>query len=212
MRAAYTILAAVTMVGSTFPAMASPFWQKHNAPPPAQHQAAPAAPPTANSMLGQTHSANPSAAPKPHLYGPGPHNGDWLRKYGSLPPAEQEQKLESDPMFRSLTPEKQQSLVNRLRNFNSLTPSKKQQVLNRMETYEHLTPAQQKQAQNLYQQYRGLPAEQQSQVSQAYRELRKMDPEQRAQYFNSDEFRNGMNDEQRNLLRGMSELYPNPTK
>jgi len=212
MRAAYTILAAVTMVGSTMPATASPFWQKKEPARPAQQQTAPAVAPPGNSLMGQSHSTTPGAMRKPHLYGPGPHNGDWLRKYGSLPPAEQEQKLESDPMFRGLAPEKQQSLLNRLRNFNSLTPSKKQQVLNRMETYEHLTPAQQKQAQSLYQQYRGLPAEQQSQVSQAYRELRKMDPEQRAQYFNSDEFRNGMNEEQRNLLRGMSELYPNPTK
>ena len=39
-----------------------------------------------------------------------------------------------------------------------------------------------------------------------------MNPDQRAQYFNSDEFRAGMNDEQRSLLRGMSELYPNPSK
>jgi hypothetical protein len=52
--------------------------------------------------------------------------------------------------------------------------------------------------------------DQQSQVSQAYKRLREMSPDQRAQYFNSDEFRAGMNDEQRNLLRGMSELYPNP--
>ncbi len=39
-----------------------------------------------------------------------------------------------------------------------------------------------------------------------------MSPDQRAQYFNSDEFQSSFNDEQRNLLRGMSELYPNPSK
>jgi hypothetical protein len=214
MRAAHFILAAVTIAGGTVPATASPFWQKHPSVPPAQHQAPPAAVPGAKSMMAQPQGArpNPNVVPKPHLMGPGPHNGDWLRKYGSLPPAEQEQKLQSDPVFRSLTPQKQESLINRLRVFNSLPPAKKQQMLNRMETYEHLTPAQQKQADGLYQQYRGLPAEQQGQVSQAYRKLREMSPEQRTQYFNSDEFRNGLNDEQRGLLRGMSDLYPNPTK
>jgi hypothetical protein len=64
----------------------------------------------------------------------------------------------------------------------------------------------------LYLQYRNLPADQQNQVSQAYRQMRQMSPEQRAQYFNWDEFRNGLNEDQRNLLRGMSELYPIPAK
>ena len=189
MRAACNILAAVAVVGGTFPAYGAAFWQQHKAaPPPAQHQAAPAAAPTGNSLMAQPQAASPNPSNQQHLYGPGPHKGDWLRKYGELPPAEQEQKLESDPVFQSLTPEKQQSLLNRLRNFNSLTPSKRQQVLMRMETYEHLTPEQQKQADSLYKNYRGLPPDQQSQVSQAYKKLREMNPDQRAQFFNSDEF------------------------
>jgi len=209
MRAALNILAAMTLLGSTMPATALPFWQKHNpAPSPTQQQAVP----KSNNMIAQQQAPGPGVMPTPHLKGPGPHNGDWLRKYGDLPPGEQQQKLQNDPVFRSLTPEKQKSLLNRLAQFNSLTPSKKQQVLNRMETYEHLTPTQQKQADGLYHQYRGLPPDQQSQVSQAYRQMRQMTPDQRAQYFNSDEFRNGLNEEQRNLLRGMSELYPNPSK
>lgn len=200
MRAALTILATVTIAGCSTPVFA----QKRNAPPPpAQKQSVP----QSNSMLGQSGNA-----PRARLNGPGPHNGDWLRQNGALPPAQQEQKLKNDPVFQSLTPDKQQKLLDRLHVFNSLTPQKKQQVLNHMETYEHLTPTQQQQAQNLFSRYRGLPPDQQSQLSQAYKQLRQMTPEQREQYFNSDEFRNGMNDEQRNLLRGMSELYPNPQK
>lgn len=211
MRAALNILAAVAVVGGTFPAQGAAFWQQRKAPaPPAQHQAAPV-PSSGNSLMGPSHAASQNVAPK-QLNGPGPHKGDWLRKYGELPPAEQEQKLQSDPVFRGLTPEKQKSLINRLQMFNSLTPGKKQQVLNRMETYEHLSPEQQKQADSLYQRYRGLPSDQQSQVSQAYKKLREMNPDQRAQYFGSDEFRAGLSDEQRSLLRGMSELYPSSSK
>ena len=55
-----------------------------------------------------------------------------------------------------------------------------------------------------------LLADQRGQVSQAYRKLLQMSPDQRTQYFNSDEFRKGFNDEQRNLLRGMADLYPSP--
>src|SRR3974390_180989 len=209
MRAALNILAVMTLLGNTIPATPTPFWKNPpTPPPPPQQQAAP----KSNAMMAQSQTAGPSVMPTPHLKGPGPHNGDWLRKYGDLPPGEQQQKLQNDPVFRSLTPEKQKSLLNRLAQFNSLTPSKKQQVLNRMETYEHLTPTQQKQADSLYHQYRGLPPDQQSQVSQAYRQMRQMTPDQRALYFNSDEFRDGLNEEQRNLLRGLSELYPNPSK
>jgi hypothetical protein len=200
MRAVFPILAALMLMSTCIPATAAPFWQKPKAQP---QQAAPS-----NSLMGPPQAL----APKPRLNGPGPHKGDWLRKYGSLPPAEQEQKLESDPVFRSLTPDNQRRLIDRLHFFNSLSPAKKQQVLNRMEVYEHLTPAQQGQFDNLSRQFHSLPNDQQTQVQQAYKELRKMTPEQRAEYFNSDEFRNGMNDGQKNILRGMSELYPNASK
>jgi hypothetical protein len=200
MRAAFPILAAVMLTGTCIPATAAPFWQKPKAQP---QQAAPS-----NSLMAQPQGL----APQPRLNGPGPHNGDWLRKYGSLPPKEQEQKLESDPAFRRLTPDKQQRLIDRLHIFNSFTPAKKQQVLNRMEIYEHLTPEQQQQADRQFRQLRSLPKDQQAQVQQAFLELRKMTPEQRSQYFNSDEYRSGLNDDQRNLLRGMSDLYLSSAK
>ena len=215
MRAPYSILIALAVAGSTLPASGALFWQKHNPPPPAAHQMAQPAKPATNGLMAQSSVANPGAVPHPagrgiqlHLIGPGPHKGDWLRQYYTLPPSQQEQKLQQDPSFRSLSPDKQQHLLDRLRKFNSLSPDKQAKILNRMEAFEHLPPEKQAQAQTLFQQYQGLPADQRGQVSQAYRKLRQMSPDQRTQYFNSDEFRNGFNDEQRNLLRGMAELYP----
>jgi Protein of unknown function (DUF3106) len=141
-----------------------------------------------------------------HLNGPGPHRGDWLRKYGSLPPSEQEQKLQSDPAFRSLSPDKQSRLMERLKKFNNQPPEKKAQILNRMETYEHMTPQQQEAARSLYSQYRGLPDDQKSKINQAYRRLRGMPPSAREELLNSPEFRNNFTDDERNLLRGMADL------
>ena len=99
-----------------------------------------------------------SANPQLHLKGPGPHKGDWLRKYLGLPPSQQEQTLEEDPSFQSLPPEKQKHLLDRLRMFNSLAPEKKQKILNRMEFYEHLPPEKQAEAHTLFEQYQRLPA------------------------------------------------------
>ena len=75
-----------------------------------------------------------------------------------------------------------------------------------METFEHMTPEQQASARNLFQQYHNLPEDQRAKISQAYRRLRGMPPDARNQLLNSDEFRNNFTDEQRELLRGMTDL------
>jgi len=211
-RLATSISLSAVLILSALPALAAAGWQRHgsphafagmgwqhrsSSPPPAQHQSAPSG--------GQN-----SSQPAYHLNGPGPHRGDWLRKYGSLPPNQQERQLQNDPSFRSLPPQRQQQLMNRLREFNSRPPEQKQQILNRMETFEHMSPQQQQQARNLFSQYHALPEDQRAKVSQAYRRLRGMPPSARNDLLNSDEFRNNYTPEQRDLLRGMTDLNVTP--
>ena len=212
MRARYFILIALAVAGSTLPASSTPFWQKHSSPPVPTSRMPQAGDQVPFDMLAQARPVNPSTAPQPsagqqfHFYGPGPHKGDWLRKYFGLPPAQREQTLEKDPSFRALPPDAQKHLLDRLRTFNSLDPEKQQKILNRMEFYEHLPPQKQAEANTLYQRYHSLPSDQKSQVSQAFRKMRDMSPEQRTQYMNSDEFRSSFNDQQQELLRGMSDV------
>ena len=208
MGAPYTVVILLAVAAGAAPAYGLPFWHKRNAPQARHVQSQQVSVQAEDALIAQAKPPAPNSSQRLRLNGPGPHQGDWLRKFSNLPPAQQEKQLENDPMFRSLTPDRQQHLLNRLRNFNSLSPDKKEQILNRMETYEHLPPERQAQARTLFQQYQGLPPDQRSQVSQEYRKLRQMSPDQRAQYFNSDEFHNNLNDQQRDLLRGMSELYP----
>jgi Protein of unknown function (DUF3106) len=200
-RFANFISLTLLLVLSAMPTFARAPWQHHGATaPPPQRQNAPAA--TPNSTPSSQGSGNNTF----HLKGPGPHRGDWLRKYGSLPPSEQEQKLQSDPAFRNLPPDKQNKLMDRLRNFNNQSPEKKAQILNRMETYEHMTPEQQANARNLFSRYHNLPEDQKSKVSQAYRRLRGMPPSAREELLNSPEFRNNFTDDERDLLKGMADL------
>src|SRR5271157_4242845 len=215
MRAPCSILFALALVValSTLSASATALWPKRNHPPAAATPMPQAGDQVPFDMLAQARPVNPGAVPQSasggaqiHPKGPGPHNGDWLRQFGELPPAQQEQTLQKDPMFQSLPPDRQKHLLDRLRIFNSLAPEKKQKILNRMEFYEHLPPEKQAEAHSLFQQYQGLPADQRSQVSQAFRKMRDMTPEQRTEYLSSDEFRNSFNDQQRELLRGMTDL------
>jgi hypothetical protein len=201
-RAAKSILVSLVLLCSAMPAVAlMAGWQRHgsSAPPPPPSQKAPAS------------AQAPNESYQPHLNGPGPHRGDWLRKYMALPPDQQEKQLRQDPSFRSLSPEKQNHLLDRLRNFNSQPPEKKAKILDRMETFEHMTPEQQTAARNLYQRYRNLPEDQRTKVLQAYRRLRGMPPQARNQLLSSDEFHNDFTDDERDLLRGMTDLNVEPS-
>jgi hypothetical protein len=196
-RASKFILAGLVLALGTLPAVAlMGGWLQSNA------QRAGGKPPAAHSPGGNSQAGNYQF----HLNGPGPHRGDWLRKYGALPSNQQEQQLKQDPNFRNLAPQDQQRLLERLRNFNSLPPDSKARVLDRMETFEHLTPQQQRQVRGLFQQYKSLPEDRQGKVSQAYHQLRDLPPDQRNQLLSSDEYRNSFNDQERDLLRGMTDL------
>jgi hypothetical protein len=198
----------VVLMLSAVPALARlPGWQHGGAPPPPSRQSAPAAAPHSNAPASNSNGAY-TFQPK----GPGPHRGDWLRKYMTLPPNQQEQQLRHDPTFQSLSPDRQSHLLDRLRKFNSQSPEQKAKILGRMETFEHMTPEQQQTARNLFSRYHNLPDEDRTRVSQAYRRLRGMPPSARNELLNSDEFRNNFTEDERDLLRGMTDLNVAPTK
>jgi uncharacterized protein DUF3106 len=223
-RTAKSILASLVLLLSSIPALALfPHWQHSSSPSRSAQQAPPGSrpmngPPQASPQSSRPMSGPPQASPQNpnggnqlHLNGPGPHRGDWLRKYMALPPQQQERQLQQDPSFRSLPTDKQNHLLDRLRSFNNQPPEQKTRILNRMETFEHMTPQQQTAARSLFQQYHSLPDDQRNKVSQAYRRLRGMPPQARNRVLNSDEFRNGYTDDERELLRGMTDLNVEPS-
>ena len=134
------------------------------------------------------------------------HAGDWLKKYKDLPPDQQEKALESDPNFHRLPPDRQAKLRQQLQNFRSLPPQKQQRVLTRMQTWERLTPAQKKQARAVTTKIRQMPPERRTAMMGAIRDLRQMPPEQREQAINSDKYKAQFSDQERQLLRNVSQL------
>ena len=190
---------------SAMPSFALLPWQKHGGGPPPAHQNAPPPQQNAPRPNNQPQSYKPQG-------GNNAHRGEWLRKYMTLPPNQQEQQLQHDPSFKSLPPDRQNHLMDRLRKFNSQPPEKKQQILNRMENFDRMSPQQQQQARTLFDRYRALPDDQRGKVSQGYRRLRGMPPSARNELLNSDEFRNNYTEDERNLLRGMTDLNLAPNK
>jgi hypothetical protein len=139
-----------------------------------------------------------------------PRHGDWLRKHGDLPPAEQQKALENDPAFRALAPQDQQRLRQRLQWFNSLSPDRRERVLRRHEIIEKMTPEQRARARDLFQQFRNLPEARQKTMEFYFRNLHNMSPEDRQRVMDSPQFRSQFSDEEQNIMRGMTDLNIGP--
>lgn len=148
--------------------------------------------------------------PRHALHGPGPHAGDWLRRYKNLPPDQQQKALQNDPEFRQLPPEKQEQLRQRLQKFSSLPPDKQQQILDRMETWEHLTPQQQQRARTLFERLRTMPDDRRQSLMNAYHGLRDLPPDAQQKALQSDQMRSDFSDAERDTLKGFLDLGVGP--
>jgi hypothetical protein len=142
--------------------------------------------------------------------GRGHHAGDWLRRYKDLPPAEQDRALAADPQFQKLPPERQERLRRRLEKFRGLPPEQQQRILQNMERFEHMTPEQRRRARELHFRMRQLPEERRQALRRAFGSLRDLPAEERAKALDSERFRQNFSDEEREMLRTMSEIEPPP--
>lgn len=167
--------------------------------------------PKDNSQQAPQDNSKPSASDRgPGKHGHGPHAGTWLRRYQKLPPAEQERALNNDPQFQTLPTERQEKLRRRLREFNSLPAEKRQRIIKRMELFEHLSPEQQQRARDLYGRLRTLPEDRRRIVKRTAHNLRQFDAAERTRLLESDPYRNSFNDNERSLIRELTELDLGP--
>jgi len=144
--------------------------------------------------------------------GEGVRAGDWLRQHKDLSPAEQQRALESDPAFRGLPADRQERLRERLQKFNSLPPQQRDVIIQRMQAWNRLDPDQRNRARDLFSQFRNLPEDRRSRLTGAFRSLREMNPQERQRVFTSPGFLTGFTNQEREILRGMTELNIGPAQ
>jgi hypothetical protein len=138
------------------------------------------------------------------------HAAQWLKEHKNAPAAQAQRDLESDPNFRRLSPQRQDQLRQRLQHFSNSPAERRDQMIRRLQTYERLTPEQQQRAQALFQRFRALPPERRMDMVSAFRALRDVPPGQLNSVLNEPNFRNQYNDNERQILKGMSELNIGP--
>lgn len=172
------------------------------AQPASMHKAGQAPRPPVNA----SHPAQGSKqiGPKPNQE----HLAQWMDRHSSLPLADQQHALESEPGFRDLPPQTQQRMRDRLTQLNSMTPEQRQRILEHTEQMEHLTPPQRQRVRGALEQYRGLPEDRRRMVARAFRDLREMPQPQRQEILNSDRFRGQFSDQERNTLSDLLAVEP----
>ncbi len=75
-----------------------------------------------------------------------------------------------------------------------------------MDAWGHLSQSQKDEARNTYNQLKTMPQDRQQQVNQAYRRLRAMPPSARDQVLNSPEFQSRYSEQERNVIRNMTDI------
>ncbi|HUQ49727.1 MAG TPA: DUF3106 domain-containing protein [Terriglobales bacterium] len=143
-------------------------------------------------------------------HGNSPRAGDWLRQYKDVPVNEQEKALTSDPNFQRLPGDRQEKLRDRLRQFNSLSPEMKDRLLDRMAKYESMTPQERERLQRIQEGMRHLPDDRRKKVRQGFRKIKGLPADQRERFMNSEGFRNEFTDEEREMIKGLTEIEDTP--
>jgi hypothetical protein len=136
------------------------------------------------------------------------HLAQWMERHSSLPLADQQRALESEPGFHDLPPQTQQRMRDRLTQLNSMSPEQRRRILEHTEQMEHLTPPQRQQVRGALEQYRGLPEDRRRLVARAFRDLREMPQPQRQAILNSDRFRSQFSDQERNTISDLLAVEP----
>jgi len=131
------------------------------------------------------------------------HAGEWLRKYGTLPPEQQQQALRKEPDFQKLPPERQQHLLDRLKQFNARTPDERQRMIARMEAIDRMSPQDRDRLENALERRRQLPPERRHIVNRAYNFLRELPPQEQERALNSPKFQQQFSEEERGVLRDL---------
>ncbi|HYF35831.1 MAG TPA: DUF3106 domain-containing protein, partial [Prosthecobacter sp.] len=92
-----------------------------------------------------------------------------------------------------------------------LPNDKRERMLERMDAFQHLAPEQRDQLRGYYARMRQMPDDRRRRINDAFYRLRDLSPSQRERALNSERFRRDYNDEEREIVRGLLNLFPRGT-
>jgi hypothetical protein len=134
----------------------------------------------------------------------------WIARVQQMTPAQQEKFLNNNARFRSLPPERQAQIRQNLQAWNNLTPEQKQAFLDRDRVWQQMTPEQQRYVrETLLPEWQALPPKRRQVLQRKLHDLRDLDDSQRAEKLNDERFLNGLDPNERQVLRDLANLRIN---
>jgi hypothetical protein len=131
----------------------------------------------------------------------------WIEQLQEMSPTEQDQFLRNNERYRSLPPRQQTVIRQRLKAWNSLSDKKREAVLERQQIWEQLPSDQRRQVrESLLPRWQKLPVPRREAILGKLRALRGLDVTQRSGKLSDDEFLGDMNEDDRQMLRELSNL------
>ncbi|HEV2488430.1 MAG TPA: DUF3106 domain-containing protein [Candidatus Acidoferrales bacterium] len=135
----------------------------------------------------------------------------WVENLRNISPEEQERFMNNDARFRSLPPERQDQIRRNLARWNQLTPQQRDAMRRNERILERLTPEEREEVRtDLFPRWQKLPQERRELIQGRLRVLGGMTPEARQQKLQDPEFMQGLDANEQDLLRKLSDLRLGP--
>jgi hypothetical protein len=135
----------------------------------------------------------------------------WVEKLQEMSPEERERFMRNNARFQSLPPRQQEQIRRTLQRWDQMTPQQRDAFRNREQILERMTPEERQEVVNdLAPRWKNLPPDRRELLSGRLRVLRGMTPEQREQELNDPQFMRGLDANEQDLLRKVSNLRLGP--
>lgn len=135
----------------------------------------------------------------------------WVENLRDMSPEEQERFMNNDARFRGLPPERQDQIRRNLARWNQLTPQQRDAMRRNERILERLSPEEREEVRtDLFPRWQKLPQERRELIQGRLRVLGGLTPEERQQKLNDPDFMRGLDPNEQDLLRKLSDLRLGP--
>jgi hypothetical protein len=134
-----------------------------------------------------------------------------FERLAKMPPGQRRSFLQEHPRFGRLPARQRQEIQQRLHRLSQMPRPQRDRALERYRLFDRLPREKQSEARAVYQDWQRLAQHRRSNLLDEYDSLRESHPDARQERFNSREFRDKFSDEEQQILKDLSGLFPEPT-
>jgi len=131
----------------------------------------------------------------------------WVDRLRTMPPEQQERFFNNNAKFKALPPQQQVQIRQRLQVLNNMTPQQKERFEQQAQVWNRLPPDQQSYVRDtLLPEWKDMAPARRQMILAKLRNLRGLNDAQRTGRLNDEAFLNGLDPNERKMLRDLSNL------